>query len=300
MDQNTELTTEDEYRIISFKRYLKAERNFSIHTLRAYMKDIHDFILFVQKGGLDFTKINKYSIRKFIEEVNNRNLSRATIARKFAALRTFYKFLMINNIIIKNPVENMPGQKKCKKIPLFLTESEMQMFFNLDNVKLRDKAIIELLYSSGLRIEELINLDIGDIDFTSNVIKVIGKGNKERIVPIGDSCLFTIKNYIDERKDSGLPYNVKSPVFLSNHILRLGQRTARRIVKKWFFKAGIAKNISPHILRHTFATHMIDRGCDLRSVQEMLGHKNLSTTQIYTHVTIESLKKVYEKTHPRK
>jgi integrase/recombinase XerC len=301
MDQNAKFTeTENKSQIDSFEKYLKAERNFSAHTLKAYIKDTGDFALFIQQKDLSFSKIGKYLIRKFMEELNNKKLSKATLSRKFASLRTFYKFLLINNILTKSPIENIPGPKKDKKIPLFLTESEIQMFFDLEGVKLRDKAIIEFLYSSGLRIEELMSLDIKDIDFISNIVTVTGKGNKERIVPIGDKCLIEIKNYIEERKRLGLPYNAKSPVFLSDHAKRLEQRTARRIVNRWFIKTGLLKKVNPHTLRHTFATHILDRGCDLRTVQEMLGHKNLSTTQIYTHVTIESLKRIYKKAHPRK
>jgi integrase/recombinase XerC len=300
MDKNINIKIKNMNQINFFEKYLKAERNFSIHTLRAYIKDIYDFVLFVQIKKLNFQKIDKYFIRKFIEELNNKKLSTATIARKIASLRAFYKFLLINNVLTKNPMNDIHGHKKGKKIPLFLTESEMQMFFNLKDIKLRDKAIIEFLYSSGLRIEELVNLNIKDIDFISNIATIIGKGNKERIVPIGNNCLLTIKGYIDERKNLGLPHDVKSPIFINNHAKRLNQRTARRIVKKWFIKTGLLKNVSPHTLRHTFATHMLDRGCDLRSVQEILGHKNLSTTQIYTHVTIESLKKIYNRAHPRK
>jgi integrase/recombinase XerC len=150
-----------------------------------------------------------------------------------------------------------------------------------------------------LRIEELVSLDLKNIDFISNIVTVTGKRNKERIVPVGNICLRAIKDYINERRTLGLPCDTRSPVFLSDRSKRLGQRTARRILQRYFVKAGFTKKVSPHTLRHTFATHILDRGCDLRSVQEMLGHKNLSSTQIYTHVTIESLKKVYKETHPR-
>lgn len=242
----------------------------------------------------------KYDIREFLEELNKKTLSKATLARKFSSLRTFYKFLIINNLVKKNPLENMSGPKKDKKVPSFLTENETQALFNLTDTKLRDRVMIELLYSCGLRIEELMSLNLKDIDFILNTVTVVGKGRKERIVPIGNKALSVIRDYINERHSMGLPYDIKSPVFLSDHIKRLDQRTARRILHRWFVKAGLTKKVSPHTLRHTFATHMLDRGCDLRSVQEMLGHKNLSTTQIYTHVTIESLKKVYEKAHPRR
>ncbi|MDR1926775.1 MAG: tyrosine recombinase XerC [Endomicrobium sp.] len=294
------LKEENKKQIDSFKKYLQAERNFSKHTLRAYLKDIFDFLFFLQcRRQLNFSAAEKHNIREFLEELNNRNLSKTTIARKIASLRTFYKFLMINGIIKKNPVENISSPKKSKKVPSFLTETEMQALFALPDIKLRDITMLELLYSCGLRIEELMNLNLNNIDFISNIVTVRGKGNKERIVPVGNQCLNAIRKYINERRATGLPYDIKSPVFLSDHIKRLSQRTARRILHRWFIKAGLTKKVSPHTLRHTFATHMLDRGCDLRSVQEMLGHKNLSTTQIYTHVTIESLKKIYQKAHPR-
>jgi integrase/recombinase XerC len=283
-----------------FVKYLEGERNFSKHTLRAYTRDMFDFALFLKNKKLPLSDVGKYDIRGFFEELNSRDVSKATLARKFTTLRTFYKFLIINNIIKRSPIQNMSGIKKDKKMPLFLTETEMQQLFSLGNVKLRDKAMIELLYSCGLRIEELMTLNIKNIDFLSNTVTVIGKGNKERIVPMGTKCAETIMNYIKERRTLGFAYDINSPIFLSDNTKRLDQRTARRIIHKLFIQAGILKKASPHTLRHTFATHILDRGCDIRSVQEMLGHKNLSTTQIYTHVTIESLKKIYKKSHPRK
>lgn len=231
--------------------------------------------------------------------LNEKKLSKASLTRKFASLRSFYKFLIINNSIEKSPLENMSSPKKEKKVPSFLTEDEMRSLFEIPDLALRDRGMIELLYSCGLRIEELMSLNVKNIDFISNTVTVTGKGNRERIVPIGDTCLAVIKRYLDERRAENLPFDRNSPVFLSARGKRLEQRTARRVLHNWFIKAGISKKVSPHTLRHTFATHILDRGCDLRSVQEMLGHKNLSTTQIYTHVTIESLKKVYEKAHPR-
>ncbi|BAG14158.1 tyrosine recombinase XerC [Endomicrobiia bacterium] len=291
---------ENNEKIDSFEKYLNAERNFSAHTLRAYKRDISDFALFLQKKRLNFSHAGKRDIREFLEELGNKKLSRATLARKLAVLHSFYKFLIINKIIKENFIESMPASlKKDKKVPSFLTENEMQMLLNLPDLKPRDRAMIELFYSCGLRIEELVSLDLKNIDFISNVVTVTGKRNKERIVPVGDICLHAIKDYINKRRNLGLPYDIRSPVFLSDRAKRLGQRTARRILHRYFVKAGFTKKVSPHTLRHTFATHILDRGCDLRSVQEMLGHKNLSSTQIYTHVTIESLKKVYKETHPR-
>ncbi|MDR2436670.1 MAG: tyrosine recombinase [Endomicrobium sp.] len=291
---------ENTEQIDAFVKYLEGERNFSKHTLRAYTRDMFDFALFLKNKELLLSYADKYDVRGFFEELSGKEVSKATLARKFTTLRTFYKFLIINNIIEQSPVQNMSGIKKDKKIPLFLTETEMQQLFSLENVKPRDKAMIELLYSCGLRIEELMTLNIKNIDFFSNTVTVVGKGNKERIVPMGTKCVEALMNYIKERRILGFTYDLNSPIFLSTNNRRLDQRTARRIIHRLFIQAGILKKASPHTLRHTFATHILDRGCDIRSVQEMLGHKNLSTTQIYTHVTIESLKKIYKKSHPRK
>jgi integrase/recombinase XerC len=291
---------ENSEKIDSFEKYLSATRNFSAHTLRAYKRDISDLAIFLQKKRLNFSHTSKHDVREFLEELCNKKLSRATLARKLAAVRSFYKFLIINKIIKENFIESLPASlKKDKKIPSFLTENEMQTLLNLPILKLRDRAIIELFYSCGLRIEELLSLDLKNIDFISNIVTVTGKRNKERIVPVGDICLRSIKDYINERRNLDLNCDIRSPAFLSDRAKRLGQRTARRILHRYFVKAGFTKKVSPHTLRHTFATHILDRGCDLRSVQEMLGHKSLSSTQIYTHVTIERLKKIYKETHPR-
>jgi len=285
--------------IYSFEKYLASERNFSKHTLRAYKKDITDFSLFLQRKQLLLPCADRRDIREFIKELLGKKLSKATILRKFATLRSFYKFLIINDVIEKNPVESMSSPKKEKKVPSFLTENEMRTLLNLQNLKLRDKAMIELFYSCGLRIEEMMSLVLENIDFISNIVTVAGKGNKERIVPVGNICLIAIKEYIGERRRLGLPCDIKSPVFLSDRATKMNQRSARKILHRLFIKAGFTKKVSPHTIRHTFATHILDKGCDLRSVQEMLGHKNLSSTQNYTHITIESLKRVYYKAHPR-
>lgn len=309
MDQNTkrqgrqdskESIKEESFKIVvSFKKYLKAEKGFSDNTLRAYLKDVHDFIIFLENQHLSFIGANKYNIREFLETLNLKNIGKATIARKFSALRTFYRFLIINDILDKSPIESMSSPKKGKKIPVFLTEKEMHSLLDIKDLTIRDKAMIELLYSCGLRIEELMSLNINNIDFISNTVIVRGKGNKERIVPVGSKCLNAVMGYMNERRTSGFGCDGKSPLFLNKHLKRLDQRAARKALHIYFIKAGFTKKVSPHTLRHTFATHILDRGCDLRSVQEMLGHKNLSSTQIYTHVTIESLKKVYNKAHPR-
>jgi integrase/recombinase XerC len=189
----------------------------------------------------------------------------------------------------------MSTPKREKKIPEFLTEQDMEKLFDMPDISLRDRAMLELLYSSGLRIEELATLNLNDIDLLYGTVKVFGKGSSERIVPVGNKCTVAIKKYLDQRNIS----NFRAPLFLNKDNKRLTSRGARKILHNWFVKAGFLKKVSPHTIRHSFATHLLDRGCDIKSVQQMLGHKNLATTQIYTHVTLESLRKVYNKTHPR-
>ena len=298
-EEENEISKSRKEQIEAFIRYLKAERNFSEHTLRAYTADIIDYAFFLDNKNITFSQADRHTVREYLAKLTEKELSKASLNRKFASLRTFYKFLIINNAVEKSPLESMSGLKKEKKVPVFLTEEEITGLFDLPDIKLRDRSMIELLYSCGLRIQELLGLNIKNIDFISNTVTVRGKGDKERMVPVGDKCLCVVRDYINERRAAGLPYDINSPVFLNSREKRLDQRSARRVLHNWFIKAGLTKKVSPHTLRHTFATHILDRGCDLRSVQEMLGHKNLSTTQIYTHVTIESLKKVYEKSHPR-
>jgi integrase/recombinase XerC len=283
----------------SFGRYLIAERNYSENTLRAYNRDVLDFASFVQAKKLDFTKVSKYEVRDFLKRLNGKKLSKASIARKFASLRTLYFFLTQNKMIEKDPVVVMTSPKKDKKIPSFLTENEMRKIFDMPDMNLRDKVMFEILYSCGIRIEELASLKFQDVNFFSNTISVFGKGRKYRTVPIGDTCLAIIRKYMEEKKKLNAPAGEKDFVFTNSQGNKLNQRMIRRALHKLFVKACINKKASPHTIRHSFATHLLENGCDLRSVQEMLGHKNLSTTQIYTHITIENLRKIYEETHPR-
>lgn len=292
--------TEKIKEIEQFIQYLTAERNYSLHTARAYSIDMYEFADFIKKTK-NITLINcgKNIIRDYLAGLYNRNLKKSSIIRKLAVLKSFYKFLVIMSVIEVNPTISMSTPKKDKRIPVFITETEIANLFDLPDIDLRDRAMIELLYSSGIRIEELVNVNLKDVDLLSGSVKVFGKGASERIVPVGDKCLYAIKRYIDDRRAKGQNCSVNAPMFLNKFGKRITSRGARKVLHNWFIKAGLMKKVSPHTLRHTFATHLLDNGCDIRSVQQMLGHKNLSTTQIYTHVTLESLRKVYNKTHPR-
>ncbi|MBQ3834133.1 MAG: tyrosine recombinase XerC [Elusimicrobia bacterium] len=283
-----------------FVRYLVAELNYSANTAKAYSVDMYEFAEFVKNTkNIDLANCDKNIIRDYLANLYNKNLKKSSIIRKLAVLKSFYKFLVITDVIKANPTISMATPKKDKRIPVFLTEQEILNLFDMSDIDLRDKAMLELLYSSGIRIEEMININEKDIDFISGYVKVFGKGAKERFAPVGDRCLSAIRKYMNAEREKGFSFMPNSPVFINKNGKRLTQRGARKMLHNWFVKAGLKKKVSPHTIRHTFATHLLDRGCDIRSVQQMLGHKNLSTTQIYTHVTLETLRKVYDAAHPR-
>jgi len=277
-----------------FKKYLTNEKNYSIHTVKNYEKDIEQFILFSK----ELEKVDEKKIREYLEFLSKKYSKNSTI-RKIIALRSFFRFLIKSKKILKNPFEYILTPKKEKRIPGVLTENEVKTLLDsipCDNFfSLRDRVIMELLYSSGIRVNELVNLNINDVDFFNEEIKVTGKGNKERIVPVGSVAINFLQKYVKELKNK---INTKI-LFINKNKGRLTTRAVEMIVKSYAKKAGILKRVTPHTLRHSFATHLLDRGADLRSVQELLGHSNLSTTQIYTHLSIQKLKKEYEKAHPR-
>jgi integrase/recombinase XerC len=292
--------------IKTYKNYLVSERNYSEHTVRAYITDLIQFMNFLKKNNLpadkknkDITRIEEIDIREFIGRLYNKN-SKASISRKLTSIRNFIEFLIREGKIVKNSAKLVPIPKGEKRTPAFLTVDEVFLLIEKpdDNqvLGLRDRAILELLYSSGLRVSELNGIKIGDTDLTSSFVKVLGKGGVERIVPIGSKAIDAI-NYFLEKRDELTPK--VDYLFVNSRGGRLSVRSIARIVKKYANLSGIPKNVSPHVLRHTFATHLLGSGADLRAIQEMLGHKSLSTTQRYTHASIEKIMEIYDKTHPR-
>lgn len=285
--------------IDKFMNYLKIEKNASKHTIINYAIDLGSFSVFL--GKADVADIDHLSLRRFLAEMRSKNYSKRTIARKLASLRSFFKFLYREGLIKANPVTAISTPKFEKSLPVFLDEGKVARLIqspsDADETGLRDRAVMETLYSCGIRVGELVGVDSDDVDFISGVLKVLGKGHKERIVPIGEPALEAIRKYIDKRDKSRI--RDKDAVFLNKSGRRLTDRGVRRIIDKYMRACSIAEHISPHSLRHSFATHLLNRGADLRSVQELLGHMNLSTTQIYTHVTLDRLKSVYDKAHPR-
>lgn len=293
--------------IDKFLNYLKIEKNFSPHTLVNYSIDLKDFAHFLG-DGVEIGSVDYLTIRKFLAVSREKNYSKRTIARRLACLRSFFKFLYREGHVKSNPIAGVATPKLDKKLPVFLDEDEVTKLLEAPDGKelagLRDRALLETLYSSGLRISELVGLNLDNVDFIGGVLKVFGKGRKERLVPIGDRALKSIRAYLERRDDiksTRLRKRQfdKKAVFLNKSRSRLTDRSVRRILEKYIHITSLREDISPHTLRHSFATHLLNRGADLRSVQELLGHMNLSTTQIYTHVTAERLKAVYDKAHPR-
>ncbi|MCM8786706.1 MAG: tyrosine recombinase XerC [Candidatus Omnitrophica bacterium] len=291
------------YYIDKFLNYLEIEKNYSSFTVLNYKIDLKELEEFLntnntQEGFFDIKNIDYFVLRRFLSFLNTKNLSKRTLSRKISTLKSFFKFMVKEGIIKSNPASSLIYPRLDKPLPKFLTESEVQkildMPINSEKIEdYRDKAILEFLYSTGARVSEMVALKISDIDLISGVAKVMGKGKKERLLPLGEPAIQSIKKYLDARTD-------KSPFFLVNKRGKpLTDRGVRFIIDKYIKKAAISLKVSPHVFRHSFATHLLNRGADLRSVQELLGHSNISTTQVYTHLTIDNLRKVYEKAHPR-
>jgi len=317
-----------------FLNYLKYEKRFSEHTAKCYGADLSQFGEFLCGGGTPsgaeqaslsaghggsatavatrtdmridqlLLSVDIGSIRGYLAFLNEKQYSKATIARKLATLRSFYKFLVKRNHLDSNPVMGIRTPKQEKKLPHFLEYEEVKRLLETPPVDTwlgaRDKAILETLYSTGIRVSELVGLNMDDVDFLGEVVHIRGKGKKERIAPIGSSALQVIQHYMEfrnKRAESNNNFDSKV-LFVNKHGKRLSTRSVRRKMDKYLKMAGLDPSISPHTLRHSFATHMLNNGADLRSVQELLGHQSLSTTQIYTHLTTRKLKEVYQDAHP--
>ena len=299
-----------------FLESIATEKGYSDHTLRAYSKDLYAFFNFLAESKtavrgrekssrvVTLKNIDGIIIRGYLGFLHRQN-KKTTIARKLAAIRSFFKFLVKQGIIDQNPAELILTPKQDKTIPTYLSVDEM--FRLLDSIQtdtllgLRNRAIFETLYSSGIRVAELAGLNFSDLDFSSEVVRVLGKGNKQRIIPIGQKALKAIAAYrerLSRQVDSGVLK--EGALFLNRYNKRLTARSIARILRKLIDAVGLMTPVSPHALRHSFATHMLDSGADLRVVQELLGHKSLSTTQQYTHVSIDRLMETYDKAHPRK
>jgi len=282
-----------------FLLYLQGEKNASPHTVKNYGVDLAEFIIVT--GEKTAREVDYIAIRKFLAHLKEKGYSKSTISRKLACLRSFFKFLTRENVVANNPAVGIATPKREKKLPSFLEVQEIENILDAaagpSLSSKRDRALLETLYSSGIRVSELVGLNMEDTDVLGGVLRIRGKGKKERMVPIGRKAQEAIREYMEKRgNDYG---KAGGALFLNKNSTRLTDRSVRRILIKYVRKTSLHKDVSPHTLRHSFATHLLDRGADLRSVQELLGHESLSTTQIYTHVTTKRLKEVYEKVHPR-
>ncbi len=287
--------------IEKFLSCLRDQRNCSEHTLRAYSRDLQDFSDFLGEERLE--EAAPLRIRAFIMSFRQKGASRKTCARKLAALRSFYRFLAREGVVEGNPAASVRSPRLPKKLPSFLTVQQVNALLDAPDRSnlwgLRDAAIMELLYSSGIRVSELASLDRRDLDILSEMVRVRGKGKKERIVPLGGVAAEVLSRYLTKRDaESGGRFGADA-LFINRRGGRLSARSVRRILEKYIAQAGVSVDTTPHTLRHSFATHLLDRGADLRAVQELLGHASLSSTQIYTHLTTERLREVYRKSHPR-
>ena len=284
--------------IEKFIRYLQIEKEASKHTIINYTVDLKLFASFLGNRSLD--AVDYIVIRQFLAHLKQKNSSRASIARTLSCLRSFFKFLVRENLVKNNPLSGVSTPKRDKRLPVFMHEADVVKLIEApakDPAGLRDRAIMETLYSTGIRVSELVGMSTDNSDLIGGVLKVYGKGKKERIAPIGEKAIDAINRYINET--GKLRKAGQKAIFLNNRGGRLTDRSVRRIIDKHIKMTSVREKISPHTLRHSFATHLLNRGADLRSVQELLGHASLSTTQIYTHVTTERMREAYMKAHPR-
>lgn len=286
--------------IFDFIAYLRNSRNVSPHTERSYLSDLEQLADFL--GDTNLAEVDHQTLRKFIAHLMKSRTQKSSIARKLSAIRAFFKYLNREGVLANNPARLVSTPRGEKRLPAVLTADDAQRLMNApdgktgdDDPVLRDRAVLETLYSTGIRASELIGIDRDDIDHRDRLIRIRGKGRKERIVPIGRGALCAVDAYLD-RKTKGAEHPA---VFTGPSGKRLTARTVQRILENYRKKLGLLQKASPHTLRHSFATHLLESGADLRAIQELLGHASLSTTQRYTHLNLDSLMETYDKAHPR-
>ncbi len=290
-----------------FLRYLDVERNASDLTIKSYREDLIDLADFITEDGKQTVKprdVSPNELRSYVAALHDAGYAKSSIARKLASLRSFYKFAQRQGITDSNPAKPLRNPRGGRQLPHFLTDEEVLKLLNAppktDEAGLRDRAILETMYSAGLRVSELVGLNDEDIEFDEGVVRVRGKGRKERFGSLGKFAVDAIKNYMKCRtRSAAQPQSGKGPTFVNRFGDRLTTRSVARMLEKYIQQTGLDTRTSPHTLRHSFATHLLNRGADIRSVQELLGHKSLVTTQIYTHISTTNLKEAYAKAHPR-
>jgi integrase/recombinase XerC len=306
-------------RVSEFLRFIRLNRSASAHTTRAYGSDISQFLdhvaqmTGVARDSLEASHLDRLALRSFLADLHKRGLSRASAARKLAAARTFLRYLRREGLVDDDPGSLVPTPKRDVRMPVHLSEDEMDRLVGApshdDPLGRRDHAILELFYASGLRLSELAGLDIDDVNLSAQMVRALGKGNKQRLVPFNKSTAKAIRDYLKDREalmragggetKRARPRDRSDPLFVNYRGSRLTVRSVDRLVRRYASASGVRPGVSPHALRHSFATHLLQRGADLRAIQELLGHARLSTTQRYTHVNAAQLLDVYAKAHPR-
>lgn len=287
-----------------FLNYLSVERGLSNNTIFSYRGDLNSYIDFLTAKKIGaLSESTKNEVINFMLSEKNKGLSANSISRRLSAIRVFYRFLVRERILKNDPTNQIDSPKLWKRIPDALSLNEIEILLSQPNIRntqgLRDKAILEILYATGMRISEAANLKVDDLNLDVGFTRCFGKGSKERIVPLGKKAIESVKNYLERSRGNYLSGKVNNFLFLSRFGKRISRQSLWKIIKKYAKDAKIKKSIKPHILRHSFATHLLERGADLRSVQEMLGHSNIATTQIYTHINKDRLKSIHKMFHPR-
>ncbi len=283
--------------INKFTDYLRFEKKYSENTISSYKRDLSKVDKYIKKN---FKTLSKNDIQAYIQYISKEENS-SSVSRNISTLKSFYKFLEINKYCKNNPIFTITNPKKRQKLPKVLSEEEVNKLLDINlntDYDYRNKAMLELMYSSGLRVSELINLNVNDIDLMNSTVRIFGKGSKERIVPLNDYASEALKNYILYHRATLFKHGENNYLFLNNHGNKMTRQGFFKILKKIALENNIKTDFSPHTLRHSFATHLLKYGADLRSIQELLGHSDISTTQIYTHITSERLQKNYEEFHP--
>ena len=292
--------------IREFLRYLKQERGYSDYTIDAYERDLRQFVDFYAEYAnsipLQLAKINRQGIRHYLGMLTENGLEMSSVTRKLASLKSFFKYLIRRGIVESSPVALVRSPKTAKKLPVILSEDQISQIMDTiaddDFIGVRNKAILELFYSTGIRLGELVGLNHGDINYSRLTMRVFGKGSKERIIPFSRRAEKILRQYLERRREEYGNVKLESPLFISNRNRRISRPTVQKMVTTILKTVSEQKHLSPHVLRHSFASHLLDHGADLNAVKDLLGHNSLSTTQLYTHIKIEKMKEVYKQAHP--
>jgi len=288
----------------AFLDYARVEAGLRPHTCAAYQRDLADFARFVRSRGIpSLLEVQRAEVTLYLFALRQQGLAASTVARRLSALRSFYRFLVREGQASSDPTEDVTGPRLSRRLPRVLSVEEVARLLaqpRLDRPEgLRDRAILELLYASGLRVAELVALDVPDVDLEAELVRVVGKGRKERVVPVGSYAVRALRDYLERGRARLVRRHASSALFVSRSGRRLGRQWIWTILRRYAAQAGIRVAVSPHVLRHSFATHLLEGGADLRAVQELLGHANIATTQIYTHLTRDRVREVFDRAHPR-